>query len=179
MSAATSEVSRCWILIALDLLSAWLMGITPSKESKGTLQGMPSSSVEVLEEECMILIAVVQISAQSYFLAADGCLMNPVSRMETIKPSCLLEAPMLCQFNPDFKTVIDNLTWLEMLCSTPSLKQQSVVKDDGSMTWIMMQHIMFVWWQSKKTQYNLPWTLMHILQMGMPSGNTKGSWMML
>ncbi|KAL4076393.1 hypothetical protein J3A83DRAFT_4187011 [Scleroderma citrinum] len=113
-------------------------GITPSEESKGTLQGMPSSSVEVLEEECVILIAVVQISAQSYFLAADGCLTNPMSRMETIKPSCLLEAPMLCQFNPNFKTVIDNLTWLETLCSTPSLKQQSVVKDDGSMTWIMM-----------------------------------------
>ncbi|KAL4080922.1 hypothetical protein J3A83DRAFT_4184850 [Scleroderma citrinum] len=101
-------------------------GITPSEEFKGTLQGMPSFSVEVLEEECVILIAVVQISAQSYFLTTDACLTNPVSRMETIKPSCLLEAPMLCQFNPDFKTVIDKLTWLEMLCSTPSLKQQSV-----------------------------------------------------
>jgi len=115
---------------------------TQSNASSATSPSQPSID-NFTEQEPVVLVLVARISTQSYFFAADGCFKQPVAKMETIKPSCLLEKPEFPVFADDFTSVIDNITWLENLAANRGYEKQGVVKTEAGVNRIRLQHVLF------------------------------------
>jgi len=116
---------------------------TKSDASSVTTPSHPSLGNDV-EQEPAVLVFIARVSTQNYFFAADGCFRNAVPKMETVKPSCLLEMLEFPIFRDDFTTVVDNITHLENLVATQGYEKQSVVKTEQGVTRIRLRHTLFV-----------------------------------
>jgi len=101
-----------------------------SDTSSSTCPSRPSVENDT-EQEPAVLVFLARVSTQNYFFAANGCFKQPVAKMESIKPSCLLEMPQFSVFSDDFSSVVDNLTLLENLAATKGYEKQGIVKTEG------------------------------------------------
>jgi len=115
---------------------------TQSNASSATSPSQPSIN-NLMEQEPVILVLVAHVSTQSYFFTTDGCFKQPVVKMETIKPSCLLEKPEFPILTDNFTSVIDNITWLENLAATRGYEKQGIVKTEAGVNRICLWHILF------------------------------------
>ena len=110
--------------------------------SSATIPSHPSLDNDA-EQEPAVLVFVARVSSRGYFFATDGCYRNAM-KVDTIKPSCLLEIPEFPTFKDDFTRVVNNITCLEHVVTTKGYEKQSVVKTEGGVSRIRLRHILFV-----------------------------------